>query len=1141
MPSSMNGKSTTPQGEISPQEKSRIEKSVRGLEQAPSSRQQLGAFTNWRAIQDALGQPFNNERVPLSKLKLMRRDSMLAFGMHYQKMAKVKAPWYMECPDPQIAAFMDGTLRPIIASLIIAEEQKKDFGFQAIAKRFQLAAPEGQYLDPKTGKEQLAWNTQGGIEPITLKPFVALPPEGVEPIFDEATGEFAGIKYKPPQGSAPSVGGAKAKGSGGSSGEVEIDLYHCQPAGELVLTFNRGYVPIEELDPDSDSLVVWDKKQKIIRRHKGFSFKKTSRSYSGDLLDVQTESGSTRVTPNHKFTVRWTDEALEKWAVYLMRKGDWWRIGMTRLVKGTDRKASGIGQRVSAEGADAAWILDLFDTKNEALYHEKLWGSQYKISDMIFKYDGDHRSEHCLTTDQIESIWQETSSETSALQLLADKGRDPAYPFYAPDPEVKRITRGLRGWTCHAANMIPGAMEIPVDLVAEDSTAVWKTITEVERSHYEDDVFSIDVPPHHHYIVNGLITQNSLWVTNEIESVFGNLFGYPRLAYAYPYWWSYWFRWAIADRAFEKKGDPPIVVRHPEGTIDLGKGEEIQNQDYALLMAERLRAGAAVALPSQPYTNFEDRPSAVPEWAIEYLKGGVEMEAFDSSFEYMDVMKLRAIFVPEQALIEGGGGTSSRNVAEEMFEGLVEGQTMDMNEIVESVNRWIIPHLMLVNFPQQYEQGITCRMKVQGFTSTDTELLSQIIQLVGQADPAELGIDVRAALKQLGIPLLSQEKYEENLKAAAEKAAAEGPPEVAPTSTASGVVPTSGKRPSTAANTGRTQTGGSFTGFSADYMYVPPCGLGIDLSATTEAAASFMAALPAIPAYEDASMRALSKRLWNAMEKLYRTSYAEFEDYLKEQEQIQLTDEQLEMDFAISDIAREIGRKVVNSWPGNIDLLDETTSVLTDIVERMMNRASEITRKEAGLESRMSEQNIKDWVSNHVADLVPNSILNLREELAEFVGKSFHENEGPIEGSELAKMVNAQYSNFPKWMASRFSRAETRDAFNAATLLTGRDNGIVVAQAMDALGGSTDRHCEERDGQLFPIDAALQEEEHPSGTLSWRLVKEPVTLARVEVVPNAPTGAAGSIDYSTKTIYLSKEIDRTAEREFLLAVGDALS
>lgn len=853
MPPSMNGSNTTPDGEVTPQEKARVEKSIRGLEQAPSSRQQLGSFTNWRSVQNALGQPFNNERIPLSKLKLMRRDPMLAFGMHYQKMPKVKAPWYMECSDPQVAGFMDGTIRPIIASLIIAEEQKKDFGFQAIAKRFQNAAPQGTYIDPKTGEEKPAWDQTGGIQPITLKPFVALPPEGVEPMFDESTGEFTGIKYRPPQGSSPV--GQKAKGSGGSSGEVEIDIYH------------------------------------------------------------------------------------------------------------------------------------------------------------------------------------------------------------------------------------------------------------------------------------------ALWVTNEIESVFGNLFGYPRLGYAYPYWWSYWMRWAIADRAFEKKGDPPIIVRHPQGEIDLGNGETMLNADYALMMAERLRAGAAISLPSEPYTNFEDRPSQIREWEIEFLKGGVDMEVFDKSFDYMDVMKIRSLFIPEQALIEGGGGTSSRNVAQEMFEGMIQGQTMDMEEIVESVNRWIIPHLMMVNFPQQFEQGITCRMKVQGFTSTDTELLSQIIQLIGQAEPDKLGIDVRAALKQLGIPLLDQRSFEKQLKEAAEKAAKEGPPLVSPTATASGVVPTKGKAPATNENT----PGGTSTGFA----YVAPVGLGIELSATTEAAASFMADLPSSPHYEDPTMRSFTKRLWNAMQKFYAQQYEEFQEHIKGLEGHEFMsseeDHEEEIDFSAGDAAREFGRKIVNSWKGNLDLFDETGSVFSDILERMLKRGSDMTRRKAGLEKSLSENEIKNWVSSHIANLLPDSIRSVREELANFASKAYEESEGKITPEELSKAVEAHYSDFPKWLASRFSRAETRDAFNAATLLTGRDNGIQVAQAMDALSGNTDRHCEERDGQFFTIDQALQEGEHPGGTLAWRLVKEPVTLARVDEIPNAPTGTIGTFDPETNTIYLSTSADREDERKLCLAVGETLA
>lgn len=858
---SPNGSQTTDQGQITPQERSRIEASVRGLEQAPSSRQQVGIFANWKQVQDQLGQPFNNERIPLSKLKLMRRDPMFAFGFHYQKMPLVKAPWYMKSQNAQVAAFMDATIRPIIASLIITQCQKLEFGFQAIAKRFQLKAPGGTYVDPESGEEKPAWNNTAGVEPVTLKPFIALPPESVEPIWDQATGEFAGIDYTPPSGGIPAGMGARAKGSGGSEGQVEIDLYH------------------------------------------------------------------------------------------------------------------------------------------------------------------------------------------------------------------------------------------------------------------------------------------SLWVTNELESVFGNLFGYPRLGYGYPYWWSYWYRWAIADRAFEKKGDPPIVVRHPEGKIDLGDGQEVSCAEYAMMIGDRLRAGAAIAMPSTPYTNFEDRPSAVREWEIEFLKGGVELDHFDKSFDYIDVMKLRSIFVPEQALIEGGGGTSSRNVAEEMFEGLVEGQSLMMEEIVESINRWIIPHLMLVNFPQEFEQGLTCEMKVQGFSSADTELLSQLVQLIGQTEPEKLGLDVREALRQLNMPMLSEKEYQSDLKVAAEKAAAAGPPAVPATNSSAGVVPTKGRAPSTGGNTpgpASVGAGGSFTGFA----YTPPIGLGIELSAVADAAATFLSDLPSSVHYQDKGMKALTKQLWNLMQHFYSFQYADFASFVADQEAIQLSDDDGEViDFesialAIPDVAREVGRKLVESWPGDLERLDEAISGVSSVLEKMLKRASSLTRKDASLDTTVDDEEVQSWVSSHVSDLLANAVQTIRSELTDFVSGRF--NEGDADPKTMSKSVRSHFGDFPTWKASRFARTEARDAFNAGTLLTGLTNGLSVAQAVDSLGNKTDAHCEHRDGQFFTIPQALQEDEHPNGTLGWRLLRDPVTLSRVDEVPGDIPGSLGTYDPESQIIYLAKGVEPEDESKFLLAIGEKL-
>jgi hypothetical protein len=95
---------------------------------------------------------------------------------------------------------------------------------------------------------------------------------------------------------------------------------------------------------------------------------------------------------------------------------------------------------------------------------------------------------------------------------------------------------------------------------------------------------------------------HSLWVTNEKEQNFGSIFGYPRLGYAYSYWWSYWFRWAIADRAFERKADPSVIVYHPDGEfINEDTGERMSHSEYALLMGERMRSGGVIALPSEVY------------------------------------------------------------------------------------------------------------------------------------------------------------------------------------------------------------------------------------------------------------------------------------------------------------------------------------------------------------------------------------------------------------------------------------------------------------------------------------------------------------------------------------------------------------
>jgi hypothetical protein len=484
-PSSSNNKNGLAEGTVTPEEAARVRASISKKEVAPSSRIQT-IFGNWKDASDQLGSPFEVEKIPLSKLRQMRRDPMLGFGLSFIKTPHVRAKWFINAkddkgPNAQIAAHLDHDLRRVYGGIVLQHTNMLDFGFQAIAKRFEFRKPAGTYIEinPTTGEqsEQPIWS-QGGIEPIAWKPFVALRPEAVEPQWNK-NGEFDGIQYTP---------------------------------------------------------------------------------------------------------------------------------------------------------ADAATALGITDTGGGA------GGSDQEAS---YKIDLDH----------------------------------------------------------------------------------------------------------------------SLWVTNEKDATFGSIFGYPRLGYAYRYWWSYWFRWAIADRAFERKADPSVIIRYPEGYfVDSLTGAETSYQDYALEMGSRIRSGGVIALPSEPYEDANGR-GTLRQWEVEFTKDAVNFDPFDKSFEYLDVQKIRSLFIPEQAFLEGKGGTSSRNVAAEMGNSFLESQAVLSSRITDSINRFIIPQWIAVNYPEFALAGGHAEIVVQGFAEEDTEFMRQLVQLLGQQDSGAKEIlklvDLQKVLEDRGTPVVS--------------------------------------------------------------------------------------------------------------------------------------------------------------------------------------------------------------------------------------------------------------------------------------------------------------------------------------------------------------------------------------------------
>lgn len=257
----------------------------------------------------------------------------------------------------------------------------------------------------------------------------------------------------------------------------------------------------------------------------------------------------------------------------------------------------------------------------------------------------------------------------------------------------------------------------------------------------------------------------SMWAVNEKDSVFGSIYGYPRLGYAYRFWWSYWYKFGLADRAYEKWADPPVMVWHPSSDGVGTDGEDVDFGSAALETAEKIRSGANVAIPtSLAMAGLDERGTQVKEWDIQQLESQTNFDALDSMFKYLDIQKLRSIMVPEQALIEGN--SSARNTSKQFGDIFQESQSVIMSEIDDQINRYMIPQLLELNFGHG---GASCIKVTTGFDPQDIETMRAVVGAFANKSGEIPDVDIRETLTRLGLPLVTPEEALDKLQAAAER------------------------------------------------------------------------------------------------------------------------------------------------------------------------------------------------------------------------------------------------------------------------------------------------------------------------------------------------------------------------------------
>lgn len=287
----------------------------------------------------------------------------------------------------------------------------------------------------------------------------------------------------------------------------------CQPAGTLVQTI-EGIKPIEALT-NRDRVISYDSLsgQVVGYRNGGYAIETASRHYNGLLYSISVGEHTTKATDNHDFSIRFNGNCKKAYCTYLMRRGNWWRVGHTRAY---DARQFGLKSRLSQEKAEEAWLIELYDNRLDAQVGEQILAVKYGIPYTHWEVErGMAVTENVRNEKQIADIYDALDLELlreNAYRLLHDFGRSERFPL------ITKLTVGQRFSTrvtakINACNLIPELMQVPIPTGngKDNPNFTWEVIEKVDYKPFDGMVYSLAVEKHHHYIADGIITHNCLY------------------------------------------------------------------------------------------------------------------------------------------------------------------------------------------------------------------------------------------------------------------------------------------------------------------------------------------------------------------------------------------------------------------------------------------------------------------------------------------------------------------------------------------------------------------------------------------------------------------------------------------------------
>jgi hypothetical protein len=422
--------------------------------------------------------------------------------------------------------------------------------------------------------------------------------------------------------------------------------------------------------------------------------------------------------------------------------------------------------------------------------------------------------------------------------------------------------------------------------------------------------------------------------------------------------------------------------------------------------------------------------------------------------------------------------------------------------------------------------------------------MKQIVQLVGQVKGSVLPVDIREMFRQAGIPLMSEKQQKQQEQEIAKEAEAMQPSPMAPT-----------PRGMQGYNAGVEKTPQGYS------VYVQPPQR-IDLSTSHQ---GFLAELPSVPAYGDASVRASMMRLRKMMLDRYQEQIASFVEHLRSATSLHLAQQsnqgsqqaraaqqgaQTPAQPAVSGLspaqAQGVAGASVSAWRGQQGV-PVIGVALAAILLAIAVRAAKRELKAAHLDTGPDyESSLRLWADQRASFVLDSIDKTIDGEMTNFLGSELQRETDP---SLVADAAQERFADTAQTHADRVVLSEVLPSYNFGMLTALRDAGVSQVQAHDASDGRdqlTDSECRRDDGQVFSVEEALDRsaQEHPHGTLYWTVLStDNLRVERVERLPTHLNGKPDQIaayDAEAEVIYLSMDASEDHAREAMLAMGEVL-